>query len=383
MRKELPGVMPVGAPWGGPESYKLLSCFASLVLFHERRDETMTLHCDHAQRLCSRCGECGDFIWKNKCHEQIYHDFLTLSGVSCRTAWPKSRADDIFAEYPLAELDGEALRRAMDFAGYNYEVLSGLSAADQRAALVETIDGGWPLLAYRVVNADWCLAHGYERGGEVLLGSCAAEEWRDARRKPDEFAAGFFSKADWAHAEVKLARVTGKKPARSDYAEVFARLRALLMDPGCASAHGGLAAYAACAAALTDADFFARAPREELIRLYADTHAFIGLLAEARCFAAFAFLSGLFGRLEGEELLAEMTRAGSAFMDTHNQCWGAWAVMGVDYRCQPEAHLEKFIRADTRARLVEYLGVFRANDEAAIRLLEILSARAVNNLPGQ
>lgn len=40
------------------------------------------------------------------------------------------------------------------------------------------------------------------------------------------------------------------------------------------------------------------------------------------CFAAFAFLSGLFGRLEGEEMLAEMTRAGSAWMDTHNQCWG-------------------------------------------------------------
>jgi hypothetical protein len=82
-------------------------------------------------------------------------------------------------------------------------------------------------------------------------------------------------------------------------------------------------------------------------------------------------------------MLAEMTRAGSAFMDTHNQCWGAWAVMGVDYRCQPEAHLEKFIRADTRAHLVEYLGIFRANDEAAIRHLEILSEQAANNLPGQ
>ena len=64
-----------------------------------------------------------------------------------------------------------------------------------------------------------------------------------------------------------------------------------------------------------------------------------------------------------------MIEIGSSFMDTHNQCWGAWAVMGDDFRCRPELYLDRNVAAETRQKLAEYIEHFTANNKAAIRII--------------
>jgi len=131
----------------------------------------------------------------------------------------------------------------------------------------------------------------------------------------------------------------------------------------------GLAAFEACKGALLDEVSINSSSPDELTAFYRLLHAFIGVLAESRCFTAFAFWAGFFGKVEDEAVLARMRKIGDCFMDTHNKCWGAWAALGKDHICQPEEYLGKFIQIETRRQLAAFIDIFRANDEKAISIL--------------
>jgi hypothetical protein len=59
MNNTIKNFMPVGAPWGGPESFKFFSCFASLCMSLEKHPYVPVLYCDRDIRLCNQCNKAG------------------------------------------------------------------------------------------------------------------------------------------------------------------------------------------------------------------------------------------------------------------------------------------------------------------------------------
>ena len=106
-------------------------------------------------------------------------------------------------------------------------------------------------------------------------------------------------------------------------------------------------------------------------------HIYIGVLAESRCFASFTFWAGFFGRITDENTLKHMKAVGDIFMDTHNNCWVAWAEMGQDHICRPELYLDRFIKKETRIKLTDLIKIFKRNDEKAIGILTQLCVGSV------
>ena len=61
MKKEISGVLPVGAPWGGPESIRFVSCSSSLYMHLKQPNEFEDeLYCNRSEKLCDRCGRLYD-----------------------------------------------------------------------------------------------------------------------------------------------------------------------------------------------------------------------------------------------------------------------------------------------------------------------------------
>ena len=75
MKKTITGILPAGAPWGGPESIRFISCSSSLYMHLKQPDRFADeLYCTRSEKLCDRCGRCRNYDWHRKMHEQVYHD---------------------------------------------------------------------------------------------------------------------------------------------------------------------------------------------------------------------------------------------------------------------------------------------------------------------
>jgi hypothetical protein len=350
MRKQLEYVMPVGAPWGGPESSRFMSCFTSMVYAIEGFGGSEPLYCCQGPGPCTRCGKCGAFDWREKYHEQIYHLYLTLSGLACLTLWDGATGDPrrhwIHQPWPVPGGDAY-ITRAMDFAGYRY-IDTEENVWD---AVKASIDDNRPALAYGLAGDDWTLVTGYDPAGVI-----------DSAGDSHPVAPG-----------VRVVAVTGKKEGRADYAEEFRYLAGVLRAPNLAAPGcvAGFAAHDAVAELLSDDAPFAHADEACLSRVYQGLHAFIGMLAENRAFAAMTLLEGFYG-LEaiGEAAKSVSVVVGSYFMETHNRCWDAWAVMGANHICEPDKYAGRLRDRVVRDALGRHMETFRRHDEMAVLLLE-------------
>lgn len=114
MRRAIEGVIPIGTPWGGPESRRYLSAFVSMLMHIERSEGTdKELHA---------------------AHERLYCLYLTVSGIGASTVWSEGLAP-CSHEQRVDRLFDDYVERTMAYAGYRY---SELSSAAIRA------DGGPP-----------------------------------------------------------------------------------------------------------------------------------------------------------------------------------------------------------------------------------------------
>ena len=372
MKKTIPGILPVGAPWGGPESIRFVSCSSSLYMHLKQPDRFADeLYCTRSEKLCDRCGRCRNYDWHRKMHEQVYHELLTLSGLNCRTLWDPGFRPEILSDLLLSAGSDEAIARAMTFAGFEYRIVEGLPPEEMKRLLVESIDRGTPVAARNAAGKDWCLVTGYERGGERITGTYAPHAWEEL--EADEEHA--FAKDNWIQENTRLLLVTDDCPARIPDYEEFAYLRQMLIDPGATDCISGLAAFDRCMEFLRDDAFFAAADAETLQKSYIHLHEFIGLLAESRCFAAFAFFSGFYGKVRREDLTRLSRKVGSLFMETHNGCWKAWELLGGNHISRPEEHAPRLRDRALRLDVIEHLREFKQNDWNAVLLLEAMESR--------
>ena len=368
MKKLLENVLPVGAPWGGPESVRFVSCFASLLMHIRPKLLEEPLYCTQDIGLCTGCGRCGPFNTGHRKHEELYHLYLTLSGLGLQTLWREDAEERCFADLPLVYRDDVYMERSMSFAGLSYRVVENTSEGGMQDQIRESIDRGSPVLAYLLANDDWCLLTGYDGEGGVY-GRYVRKPWDDRGRLPDSVTEdGIFEKRSWWNPGVRLAVVEGDREPEKDTAALFAALSDTLRGPAACGCKTGFAAYAACLARLSDGSYFEHAQAPSLEADYRMLHRFVGMLAENRCFASFAFLHSLYGRFPVKSSDA-MRTVGAYFMDTHNRCWNAWAMMGKNHICRPEQHAQNLRNAEVREKLCEYIGLFRQNDRMAMQLL--------------
>lgn len=85
----------------------------------------------------------------------------------------------------------------MDFAGYTYKLLSRATENEMKKAILQSIDNGFPLLAYNLANNDWCLLTGYDFDGDTVMGKYVPESWDSPERKPDSLEDDLLSKKKW------------------------------------------------------------------------------------------------------------------------------------------------------------------------------------------
>ena len=350
MKKQLDGIIPIGAPWGGPESVSFMSCFTSMLYTIEDFDGSQPLYCCQGPGLCLRCGRCVGFDWQQKYHEQLYHLYLTLSGLAFLTIWTAPTADQATRatiHRPWRLLDDEYLRRSMDWAGYEYTDLS----TGYWKTLEDAITDERPVLVYDHAQDDWHLVAGYDSDSQQAL---------DDR-----------GNALALHDGVRVIAVTGPKEQCTDYIEAFRYLANVLRDP-IRPAPGyvtGLAAYDAVADWLGNDAFFAQADEAALSNAYESVHAFIGMLAENRCFAAMVLLENL-GIKTNPDARNVVELVGAYHMQTHNQCWGAWAVLGQNHICEPDKYSQRLRERAVRDELARYIRTFQKHDRMAALLLE-------------
>lgn len=373
MKQFIRGVLPVGAPWGGVETVRFISCLSSLYL-HVKQPESAEelLFCPHSGELCDDCGRCGNPDRARRMHEQVYFELLTLSGLNCRTHWDPEFRPQFLTDLLLETTDDDPIERAMAFAGFEYRIVEGVSPEEFYHEVAESLARGVPVPAFRVAGDDWCLITGCDDDGKSVSGFYAPQEWDSPESRPDTFHASEFTRKEWVRKGTRLLIVTGECPARVPDGEEFSHLRNLLVASDCRECVSGLAAFDRCIELLRDDAFFTSSGEEKRHRCAAHLHGFFERLAESRGFAALAFFSGLFGKLRDPELARLGREIGSNFLDTRDCCRRLLDAFGSNGAFRADRGAAFLCNSRVRAEMIDALRELKKNDWNAILLFEAL-----------
>lgn len=367
MTRILEDVLPVGTPWGGPESRRYLSSFASMRMrIEEARGDERELHAEH---------------------ERTYHLYLAVSGIGVSTVW-NERLEPCSHEEVVERFFPDYVDRTMAFAGLRFADVPRDALREDRERtqrrVVAAIDRGWPVLA-RSTAAEWSVVAGYDRDGEVLIGWDGAHTyWGAPAVAPDGYLeSGMFATARWPDALSRLVIPEGRTAPRRDAVAVIAHMAATLAEQREAGYDEELRDR------LADERFFGAATRDRLEPLWHYTNGWVGWYAENRCFIGFALgeiLPAMEGARGDDEAVGCLARAAGHMSHTHDVCWEAWRTMRVRHRCdlreeEPcrmcggclrppvDEDIEALRGGARRAKLLGYLRIVDANDAAMLREL--------------
>ncbi len=367
MKQFIRGVLPIGAPWGGPESIRFISCLSSLYVYLKQPDKREELlFCPHSGELCDDCGQCGNHDRLRRMHEQVYFELLTLSGLNCRTHWDPEFRPQFLTDLLLETTDDDPIERAMAFAGFEYRMVEALPPEAFFRAVNESLSRNVPVPACRAAGDDWCLITGCDDDGKSISGFYFPQEWDSPENRPDTLHGGEFTSKEWVRQGTRLLVVTGDCPARVPDREEFSRLRELLIESDCRECVTGLAAFDRCIELLQDETFFAAADREKLDRCAAHMLRFFEQLAELRGNAALTFFSGFFGKLHDPELARLGREIGALFLDSRDRCR---RLLDMFHSGNRAALLRN---AQVRIEVINALKKLKKNDWNAVLLLEAL-----------
>jgi hypothetical protein len=362
MRRLLENVIPIGTPWGGPESVRYLSSFVSLLMEIE--------------------GCRGELQARQQMHERLYHLYLVVSGIGVCTAWSGSM-EDRSHEAIADRLVPDYIARTMAYAGCLYREVAVDSHT--REAIVGSIDRGVPVLA-RSVAGDWLIVTGYDDGGGTLIGWDGAHTyWGPPAIAPDRsLENGMFATASWPETFSRCVVVEGRTAPQTASRAVIAHLVAVMDEQ---RSRG----YDREFKALLQDDVHCRSVDAEVLRkLWDFTNAFVGWYAENRSHSGAALTDDLSvmpdiaGRLHAVECLG---RAEGAMCYTHDLCWEAWRTMFASHPCDltddepcrmcggcvrrgADEDYEAFREPARRRKLMGYLRSIDANEEKVLAELK-------------
>jgi hypothetical protein len=368
MRHTLAGVVPIGSPWGGPESRRYLSGLVSLLLYHQG-------HREPADGLYAR-------------HESLYHQYLLVSGIGVSTCW--NAAIEPFApEAMVDQLTPDYVERTMAYAGLRYEVLTAGEIADDPASTARRVETslvqGLPVLAQSHA-AEWYLITGCERDGRTWMGWDGARSyWGPPALAPDRYLDdGQFVSTAWPATTGRLVLVDGERSPRTATAWILGHAVEVMRQ----QQEAGLDQV--CWPLLADDAFYPSAVPSQVAQVWGYVDGFFGWYAENRCFVGMSLHEQLATAPDVVAVpgTADLLHQAASFMiHSHEASWEGWRADRAHHRCArpavdpcqacggclrpaDERDLAIFRLPDQRRRILGWLQVLAFNDRKTRRLLE-------------
>ncbi|HEY3281167.1 MAG TPA: hypothetical protein VGN26_02745 [Armatimonadota bacterium] len=311
MKHILESVIPVGTPWGGPESRRYLSGFVSMLMQIEGLE--------------------GDRKELHAKHERLYHLYLAVTGIGVSSIW-NERLFPCSHEVLVDRFFQDYVQRTMAYAGYQYSILERADLAAAKDRIVASIDLGRPVLSCSTAS-EWSLVTGYDQGGDTLIGWDGAHTyWGRPELEPDGYLESkMFATASWPGTLSRLVFVEGKTTPQNASADVLRQMVRVMEDQrpkGCDREFRAL---------LYDDAFCQSADEDRFHSLWQYVNDYVGWYAENRCFSAF----GLHILAEAEdvkankELVDNLHYVAGHFFHTHDLCWEAWRALRSTHKCDP------------------------------------------------
>jgi RNA polymerase sigma factor (sigma-70 family) len=329
-----------------------------------------------------------------------YARALCHSGAAFRLMWNPARWDggnvDIMA---MDEVAVAPLRRAFEASGFEARLYANADARGplpegssisefardfpafldeegMRAAVVESIDSGRPVIAFGIIGpAEACIVTGYEDEGRLLLGWNFFQDFKDMNPEQDFDPAGYFRKRGWYANATAIALFGERRPiaasdARSEaLALIDLALRVMSTRKTGSGAHervSGQAAFKAWAEAMRSGVLpcgEGESPEEMRLMAHGDA---MDMSSEGRCYAA-EYLGRLAGLLSGDRAAAALEEAAAAFRAESGTLWEIATIAGGPQR-GPE-QLAALANGSTRAKISELILRAAAEEERASSLL--------------
>ncbi len=373
MRHTLAGVVPIGSPWGGPESRRYLSGLVSLLLYHQgHREPAGSLHAHH---------------------ERLYRQHLLASGIGVSTCW-RAAIEAFSHEDMVDQLTPDYVERTMAYAGLRHDVLTeGEIAGDPAAAALRveaSLDHGMPVLAQSTAS-EWYLITGCERDGRTWMGwDGAGTYWGPPTLAPDRYLDdGQFVSTAWPATTRRLVLVHGERPPRTASAWILGHAVEVMRQ----QQEAGLDQV--CWPVLADDAFFQSARTHDIERVWGYVDGVFGWYAENRCFVGMSLHEQL---ATAPDVVAVpgtadlLHQAGSFMIHSHEASWEGWRADRAHHRCTLPAvdpcqacggclrpvddrDLAAFRLPERRRRILGWLQVLAFNDRKTRRLLERSLAR--------
>lgn len=305
------------------------------------------LFCGRRKAPCVACLDCGDKDGVQRRHLQLYHHYVTVTGVALR--W---RDDPL----PVDTLDF-----AMRAAGCAYEEIGAESGKQPIfARLSQSVDRGLPALMKLGQGRDWCVVTGYDSETQALYGLDAGKHYAaQPTVAPEGYSDdGLFVHPNWYEHLSTAVMITGRHEAPIPPEDMLARMVGVL------AAHERSGFETHVVQLIDDADETgAQGAASELNR-------YAGYAAENRWHAAECLAATLYCLASSAADKQRMAGTADRFLNSHDLCWEVWSALGVgpgtNYGVPDNAGALLLAQRDEVKRLFQMLC---ENDRAVLDLL--------------
>lgn len=311
-----------------------------------------------------------------------YSFFIGVSGVASFLSWkPGWEGDNVEIMY-MSDDPGAPFERALQAAGYEYQIVGMEEGRDNEAffreQIIDSIQRGRPVLAFGPVGPpESAIVTGYDEGGDVLIGWSFFQNIPECNAGVEFEPSGQFRKRDWFHYQPEFSFIViGPKKPRPALSETYRQalewmLQVTRTPVTFGDRHNGLAAYTAWAEQLLHDEDFPPDDEVTLRQRHSVHNNVVGMVAEARWYGA-QFLMQVYEHMH-YNLTEELLHAAACYTGEHELMWRLWDLAGGNG--SPEAHL-KLAEPDVRRQMVPVILEAREKDARAAQHLRNALDRA-------
>jgi hypothetical protein len=321
-----------------------------------------------------------EFTWRGSTWQQsnTYVYLMGVTGAAFRLSWrPGWHLDNTEIMY-MSNEPCAPFERAFEAIGYDYEFLFSREEHNNqvywRQHIIESIrDQKRPVLGFGVVGPpECCIIAGYDEGGDVLIGWSFFQHFSEFNAGVEFEPSGYFRKRNWFQ-DTQTPLIIGEKRKRPSPDEIcrqalhwalqVARTTTTTVYDG--DRHNGLAAYQAWADHLSGNDEFPVEDMGALHERYTVHNDAVGLVAEARWYAA-CFLRKIADR--EPSMAGDLLAAAACYETEHDLMWQLWNLVGgIGFS---DEHVKKLADPQVRRQMVPIILQARDEDEKAAAHVE-------------
>lgn len=303
------------------QSNGLMCVLASLFVKTENYTDDTPYFCGRNKTWCTDCNDCGDKTVIKRHHNQMYHRFITLSGVGLM--WEDKLINDNYtAEYIFGKYQCDLPDR-LDFIlksmGYSYNVYN--KEYDKDAIFNEiklSIDNDIPVIMKLGKGDDWNLVSGYD-DNETLYGMDCNDHFNvSVTIKPDGYTEnGLFYTPHWYDNLTTVIVITDKSLPKFTIDKYFQRMYDVLSDD------------------VNDLikievfDKIAKIKVDNAYEIAIRLNNLAGYSVESRWHAAECISVDLYTMTQDEKIIDVINDITGSYLNFHDVCWKIWALLGV------------------------------------------------------